>query len=242
MKYSVRRFSELKQKDFVSASYKNHKQKKEADKKKAEIKLNEARKRSSKAEKEIEKIKPVLNDKAEFRLIKQANTEVNADVYEDRYKVTGINGKGRDGIIDDSRIPRILIGSKKRSLKGGELPKEILDIEKSLDSGKKVIKHTKEAGVESLAHEIGHLQFDKKGGRKTGRTELEESKLNLKEERAASVNAIGNMRNAGVSKKDIKQGKSNLRKREKTYQYAKDRIRYTNKIDKDSNNGDNLLW
>lgn len=227
----VLRRSGYSQREFVAASYKNHKQKKEADLRKAELKFKKAKKDSNKNLKEVFNIKPVINNKVDNNLANQAEKH-KASVFEDK---SNLLGYGKQNSIlpggDNSDFEQYA-ESKKRFHK--ENQKEIDNMISSSKKGNSIIRHPKNSGIESLAHEIGHIQA---GDRKIGKTPLEDIKFTLKDERKASINAIGNLKKSGASNKEIKQSKSNLRTMENSYKFAKNRIRYGGKLGRDPNEG-----
>ena len=219
----------VKRKLFVEASYRNKVNKRKAVLRKAESKFDKAKKDSKKNFKEVLNIKPVINDSVDNNLAKEAR-KYKASVFEDKSNLLGY-GK-QNGILPggDNSDFEYYANSRKRFNKNNQ--REIDDMIKSSKKGESIIRHPKDSGIESLAHEIGHIQS---GDRKVGKTPLEDIKFALKDERRASINAMGNLKRAGASNKEVKQGKSNLRTMEKSYRFTKDRIRYAGKLGRNPN-------
>lgn len=225
----------LRDKLFVAASYRNHKQKKEADLKKAEIKFQKAKKNSKKAEKSLLSNEYIRDPKIESNLINQAS-KLNATVHNDDNNVIDIDPLKSSVYTNKEAVDSLSVKVKAGlQSKNPEKVKDARGLGKDIKEGKNIIRFPIGSGEDSLAHEIGHLQFDKAGGREPKKDILEDKKAGLKEEHEASRYAIGNLRRAGASKKILKQSKSNLRKMEKTYRYEKDRIRYARKLGRDPN-------
>ena len=179
--------------------------------------INKRSKSLEKVNNKIESQKPVLNPEVEKNILSSR---------EDTY-VLRDPGRRLGGRIDNSKddfsavVPKQILEKQKRDL--GFERKYLTDKEKesekeintALESGRdKYIRYGKDAGIDSLSHEFGHL---KNIDNKYPKDELENNRDVIKDERQASKNAIGILKKAGATKKEIKQSKKNLRDFEKTY-------------------------
>lgn len=214
----------LRQKDFVSASYKNNKQKREADKLRKERQIEKDKRRFEKVNITNINHKPVKNSQVENSIISSRD---DTAVVRDRLGAIRPSGLiDKSCSIEDKKYVKDNVDFlnwrlQNNKIYGGKKEEDsVKDSIKELTpalSKKNIVRYGKDAGIDSLSHEYGHLKnIDNKYPNSKSYEDFTNKDI-LKDEHQASINAVGILKKAGASRKEIKQSKKNLRGFEKSY-------------------------